>query len=486
MKKLLMIAACLGLVNLASAQLALEDFDGGTWPPTGWAVVDNIGNGYSWDTSSVFSHGNEAGTGECAAIDSDNYGSVDIDGELITPSFDIPVTGLWLQFDHFFNQFGSELGDVDLSIGGGAWMNLAQYVDDNEGSVGINLSAYAGSTDCQVRFHYYLANYDWYWHVDNVKVESAPPPPVNIWFEDFDSGTWPPVGWAVVDNIGNGDVWDTSSVFGRGNQAGFGECAAIDSDFYGIGRTQDSELITPSFPVNNLGTEFGFDHYFDWLGPEFADVDISVGGGAWTNVLQYVADTEGYASVDLDPYVGMNVELRFRYHTAEWEWYWHVDNAGQFPHSSTGTGTPYCFGDGSGDPCPCGNTGGTGEGCANSTGVGGLLVGHGSLSVAADDLGFDGSGLLPGQGALLFVANNQLTGLTFGDGLRCAGGALIRLGVKVPSATGEATWGPGLGVKGGWAAGDIRNFQLWYRDPVGSPCAFEFNTSNAVNVIFEL
>jgi len=149
-----------------------------------------------------------------------------------------------------------------------------------------------------------------------------------------------------------------------------------------------------------------------------------------------------------------------------------------------GTGTGYCFGDGTGDPCPCGNTGGAGEGCANSTGSGGLLVGTGSLSVTADDLGFDASGLLPGQGALLFVANNQLSGLYFGDGLRCAGGALKRLGVRIPNASGAAHWGPGLAAAGGWSAGDVRNFQLWYRDPVNSPCSNEFNTSNGVNAVF--
>ncbi len=182
--------------------------------------------------------------------------------------------------------------------------------------------------------------------------------------------------------------------------------------------------------------------------------------------------------------------------TTAWMQGLHLDTPGEILYVATNegswrtilgpstTGTAYCFGDGTGDPCPCGNTGGTGEGCANSTGVGGLLVGHGSLSVLADDLGFDGSGLLPGQGALLFVANNQLSGLYFGDGLRCAGGALIRLGVKVPNGSGDATWGPGLGVKGGWAAGDVRNFQLWYRDPVGSPCSNEFNTTNAINVTF--
>ena len=489
MKRLMMIATCLGLANLASGQLALEDFDGGTWPPTGWAVVDNIGNGQSWDTSSAFTHGNQAGSGECAAIDSDDYGSVDIDGELITPAFDIPIAGLFLMFDHYFYHVSPEFGDIDLSVNGGAWTNLAQYTGSTDGFVGINLSAYAGSTDCQIRFHYYNANYEWYWHVDNVRVDTAPPPPVNIWFEDFDSLTWPPTGWSVVDNIGNGNGWDTSSAFDQGNLAGFGECAAIDSDYYGSGVAVDGELITPSFPVNGLGTEFGFDHYFNWFGPEFADVDISVGGGAWTNVLQYTADTEGHVAIDLDPYVGMNVEFRFHYYNADYEYYWHIDNVGQFPAS--GTGTPYCFGDGSGTQCPCGNNNDgsvLGAGCANGVFASGAkLSGSGVASISADTLVLSATGLDPDNSGLYFQANDDLSpGIIWGDGLQCAGGQLKRLGVRFADATGASdtsAWTTPISVwAGNVLAGDTKRYQLWYRDTSGGqPCGVGINDFNATN-----
>jgi hypothetical protein len=66
-------------------------------------------------------------------------------------------------------------------------------------------------------------------------------------------------------------------------------------------------------------------------------------------------------------------------------------------------GTPYCFGDGSGTACPCANPGAGGEGCANSGGAGGRLAASGSASVAADDLGFDATQLVPGELALLFA-----------------------------------------------------------------------------------
>ena len=155
----------------------------------------------------------------------------------------------------------------------------------------------------------------------------------------------------------------------------------------------------------------------------------------------------------------------------------------------SGVATAFCFGDGTGTPCPCNNPSapGAGEGCANSSGLGGLLVASGSNSVAADDLVMDASNLLPSQPALLFAGNNAINGgdgVTFGDGLRCAGQSVVRLGVRIPDAGGGATWGPGLRASGGWGSGDVRHFQGWYRDPVGGPCGSGFNLTNGLSVTF--
>lgn len=153
-----------------------------------------------------------------------------------------------------------------------------------------------------------------------------------------------------------------------------------------------------------------------------------------------------------------------------------------------GPGSGFCFGDGSGSLCPCGNQGGAGEGCSNSTGVGASLATSGSASVAADDLGFQGGGLIPGQPVLLFRGLNAVNGgqgLLFGDGLRCAGGQILRLGVRVASPAGSASWGPGLAAAGGFAPGLVLRFQGWYRDPGGgSPCGAGFNLTHGFEVTF--
>jgi hypothetical protein len=149
---------------------------------------------------------------------------------------------------------------------------------------------------------------------------------------------------------------------------------------------------------------------------------------------------------------------------------------------STEPGTRYCFG----ASCPCFNND-PNAGCANSAGQGALLFSSGTTSAGVDDLSLHVSGLLPNQPALLFSANNALgagSGVLFGDGMRCAGGSAVRLGVRSSSLLGEATWGPGLSSSGGWGGGQTRRFQCWYPDPVSSPCGAGFNFSSAVEVSF--
>lgn len=94
--------------------------------------------------------------------------------------------------------------------------------------------------------------------------------------------------------------------------------------------------------------------------------------------------------------------------------------------------------------------------------------------------------LLGSQPAFLFAGEHALgggDGVPFGDGLRCTGGNVVRLGVSLPDANGEARWGPRLRAVGGWGAGDVRRFQVWFRDPTG-PCGSGFNLTHGVEVAF--
>ncbi len=160
----------------------------------------------------------------------------------------------------------------------------------------------------------------------------------------------------------------------------------------------------------------------------------------------------------------------------------------------------YCAGSG----CPCGNdvAPGASGGCVNSGGAGARLFGEGFPFVGQDSLRLRAAHAIPGQAGLFFQGNNPIgggAGTPFGDGLRCAGGGLVRLAIVVANAWGcAATDGscgtPAGGVQGPISLhpnqpvpltpGTIRRYQYWYRDPVGSPCGGGFNFTDAVEVLW--
>lgn len=154
----------------------------------------------------------------------------------------------------------------------------------------------------------------------------------------------------------------------------------------------------------------------------------------------------------------------------------------------TSSSTAFCFGDGASTLCPCGNTGGAGQGCANGTGSGAVLVATGSSSVALADLALSASGLIPSQPGLYFQGNNAISGgagIQFGDGLRCAGGGVVRLQVRFASGTGTSATTADLISLGGVVPGDTKRYQLWYRDPLLSPCGSLFNLTNGIERTFQ-
>jgi len=354
-RSLLTLALCLGLASAANAQILAEDFDSGTWPPAGWTVVNNGTNATAaWNTMSFYNGlyiassgfayhtNNTGGTGEVALANSDFFGStpaVHVTTELWTPPFDLPAGAKAVVFQHEIMDYlsGGDHGDLDISTDGGVtWTNLATYLNEL-GIAIVDLSSYVNTTGVQLRFHYDdNSNWGFYWMIDDFVVDDAPPvppPPCNTWGEDFDSGTFPPVGWTVIDNA-TGQVWQTSSFFGRGNQCptnnpyGGGECAAIDADWYGSSGLRDSELRTPPFDVTSTGMKLIYAMDFtDWS--PFGMVDISVDGGTtWTNLVTYSSFTNGVFGVDLDAYVGTTgAIIRFHYSDGGvWGYHWHVDD----------------------------------------------------------------------------------------------------------------------------------------------------------------
>jgi hypothetical protein len=148
--------------------------------------------------------------------------------------------------------------------------------------------------------------------------------------------------------------------------------------------------------------------------------------------------------------------------------------------------TTFCSGDQGW--CPCG-VGLPGAGCPSSFAPGGAaLVGSGSMQVSSDSLQLTATSLSSSivtffQGT---TAQNLGIGSTFGDGLRCAGGSVIRL-ASVQSVGGVAQYPrPGdrsISVRGALpATGGFRTYQVSYRNSIDYCTSSTFNLTNGVAV----
>jgi len=164
-------------------------------------------------------------------------------------------------------------------------------------------------------------------------------------------------------------------------------------------------------------------------------------------------------------------------------------------------GVSYCFGSSSsGNPCPCANDNDgsdpDGAGCANASWTAGAkLLGQGEASVTSDTLLLLGSRGQPGGTSLFFQGANALdgAGLYLGDGIRCAGGNLKRLAVRVNDGSGNAdTTGTTISLRSAQlgyviSAGDVLRYQWWTSDTVNPPCGggvLGSNTSNGYEILW--
>jgi hypothetical protein len=156
------------------------------------------------------------------------------------------------------------------------------------------------------------------------------------------------------------------------------------------------------------------------------------------------------------------------------------------------TGTPFCFGDGSGASCPCGNVGAPQHGCANAmNATGAMLLAEGQAHLSSDTVTLRASAMTPSASLLFFQGTGKVAGglgASFGDGLRCANGSVVRMAVRHATA-GSASFGHGIaGDPSVSAAGHLpatwttRNYQVWYRDAQSFCTSATYNLTNGVSI----
>ena len=194
-------------VGLTQTSVLLsEDFSAGI--PSQWTTISNGSCVYPWTGDNPCSRTPGSPFDTFFAIaDSDCSGSScgTMDEELITPSIDASsCTGVILSFSNWYSNL-DDIADVDVSSDGGlTWTNVLQMTSDDgyptPNTKVIDISAIAAQQpNVKIRWHYYNADWAWYWAIDNVNVECegaicnpcAAPTNIN------------PVG-KLVDTIGNG------------------------------------------------------------------------------------------------------------------------------------------------------------------------------------------------------------------------------------------------------------------------------------------
>ncbi|MFJ5220998.1 kelch repeat-containing protein [Streptomyces sp. NPDC088354] len=141
-----------------------------------------------------------------------------------------------------------------------------------------------------------------------------------------------PVGWTVTnaDNTTGGWVFDDPASRGN-NTGGEGAFAIVDSDHYGDGAVQDTQLISPDYDMSvNTVPYVAFDTDYQGITGQSATVDISTNHGrSWTTVWeQSYGSVNGPARIEvpLTRYAGAPaVTVRFHF-TGSYGWLWAVDD----------------------------------------------------------------------------------------------------------------------------------------------------------------
>jgi len=151
-------------------------------------------------------------------------------------------------------------------------------------------------------------------------------------FEEFE-GDFPPAGWTVTDDAGDGCVWMRTDEIPMDNYAGTGEGAGANSDACGSGITVDTSLVSPAIDLSgSTAAQLDLLAVFNHLGSSFFAVDVSDdGGSSWTNELTWNSDQNPNGpgipvSIDLSAYTGnSDVHVRFRY-SSGWDWWANIDD----------------------------------------------------------------------------------------------------------------------------------------------------------------
>lgn len=142
-------------------------------------------------------------------------------------------------------------------------------------------------------------------------------------------GDTPQDGWTITDNAGTGQVWRFDNPGGwdapPGGDAYF---ADIDSNKYGEGGVQNSDLVSPVVDLTGkVSPEIGIDSTYIGFPDQHGSVDLSLDGGAtWSTVWTPYSVNPGHVDIPIPQAAGQS-QVRVRFHfDGSWSRRWEIDN----------------------------------------------------------------------------------------------------------------------------------------------------------------
>ena len=215
-----------------------ENFNGATFPPSGWSVVDDAGNGVVWSNVAGSGEGGNftGGSGDAASVSSDKAGTNEFDTSLISSVISVADGMVLTYLANYQNLAGKDFLDLDIRVDGSTtWTNVLRWNEDHGGdraapgeAVSLDLSSYlTGANDYQLRWRYYDPNtndWDWYAQIDDVAIGHCVP----------DAG----IGGLMVGNVydANTGTAINGATVGDGTHetvsAATPDNAALDDGFY--------------------------------------------------------------------------------------------------------------------------------------------------------------------------------------------------------------------------------------------------------------
>ena len=210
-----------------------EGFEGNTFPPAGWTMVDDDGDGENWYQFSVDPH-----TGNYSATSASyiNYvGELYPDNWLITPPLAIPATGDYMVEYYVASQdpdwpeehYGFYVSTSGPAIATFTMLSQETMEDGDRHQRSNPLASYAGQT-VHFAFRHFNSTDNYMMKIDDVCVREIPQAPMlSITPTEFDFGTthtFTPttpktftlsnIGIGTID-VGVGDIWLTDDIEGN-------------------------------------------------------------------------------------------------------------------------------------------------------------------------------------------------------------------------------------------------------------------------------